>query len=815
MPSVPPEGWLSAMRTRAATLAATALVLTLGAAGTGAAAAPAKKPATPTCFGKHATKVLKANGKTLTGTKKNDVLVATGKNDTVLGLGGNDLICVTKPGKKVDAGTGNDKVSFVSGTVLGGAGNDTVTQKTGSTGTASIDGGAGNDTITLARGRATGDAGNDVITQNGRGLVHLDGGPGSDRLVVSAGVAPGSTADGGADPDQLVVPPAVLTAVSIPVTSGDTLNGVNLGIDQPASGGPAFTLVVDNRLSGGAPTPVSVLDPSYQLEPGSGSSVGFAGLAVAPGRDVASWSVHVNDGSPDDSGKGRPPQYLSHAFLAAGTYVVTGSVTDDHGATTVHSTTVVATTDLADIDPTITAGAPSGTSVTFTLTAPASPTKAPITSWVVDFGDQTEQSGTGSPDGHTVSHTYPQLGHYEATLQTLDTNGNHRSDEANVALGAVRTLSGRLMSNARIGLAARLIYPGESIRFDSWSQGYDSYTLDPGDGQAVIPGALSYFRYSTPGEYGLRWIGHRAAQPDEVLTIPVHVVAPPSSVHVQVPSFAAEGPVQVGFAGSVIGPGAKWTYTDPATGAAVNGTGPLPASLTEVLPARAGQYAMSLFPPYSVNVSIARSAVPLTDTTTLEYSVYTSAVINVVPLGTRAEPLVVDYYSGERRVGLESSTFIEQADTPIGVHAVTTTYAFDGTAITQAGTATTDPVTRVLGIGDHLIVATVLDSSGHVSRSTTIASIAGPTSLSDPADTTAVHGVAKAFGGWTEVVGANATARTWSIDWADSSPVTRGYGPIPATVNHTYATAGTYHPVVVVGDDHDQVEEQQFAVTVS
>ncbi len=133
---------------------------------------------------------------TLTGTRGSDVIVGTTNADTILGEGGGDIICSlggadTITGRSVsrlDAGSGNDRVTLTSGTdalLYGGAGDDTFTLDYVS---GRVDGGSDNDNISAAEG-----------------VVELWGASGRDRLALSRTRNPGSGLYGGPGDDTLLL----------------------------------------------------------------------------------------------------------------------------------------------------------------------------------------------------------------------------------------------------------------------------------------------------------------------------------------------------------------------------------------------------------------------------------------------------------------------------------------------------------------------------------------------------------------------------------------------------------------------------------
>jgi Ca2+-binding RTX toxin-like protein len=106
-----------------------------GGGGAAAATPPPTSTPPPTCKGK-AANVFRANGRTLTGTNKRDVIVGTSKKDQISSRGGNDLICAKGGNDTVNGGGGKDKLYGQGGKdkllgkggkdkLVGGGGNDT------------------------------------------------------------------------------------------------------------------------------------------------------------------------------------------------------------------------------------------------------------------------------------------------------------------------------------------------------------------------------------------------------------------------------------------------------------------------------------------------------------------------------------------------------------------------------------------------------------------------------------------------------------------------------------------------------------------
>ena len=139
--------------------------------------------------------------------------------------------------------------------------------------------------------------------------------------------------------------------------------------------------------------------------------------AVGPGRTIVSYNWNFGDGS---TGSGVT---TTHRYAGNGSYVVTLTVTDDAGATTQNTQTLVvgstASQPSASLTATPSTGKP-GQRVVFDASASTPGTGATIVSYKFDFGDGSPQETSSNP---VQSHVYPTAGTFVASVEVTDSLG--------------------------------------------------------------------------------------------------------------------------------------------------------------------------------------------------------------------------------------------------------------------------------------------------------------------------------------------------------------------------------------------------------
>jgi Ca2+-binding RTX toxin-like protein len=121
--------------------------------------------------------------RTITGTKKGEVIKGTHRADRISGRGGDDLINGKRGGDRLRGNRGNDTLIGAKGKdrLKGGRGEDRLL---GGPGRDRIVGGAGENQLNMVDGVEQGSPGNDVIKARNGQPDEIDCGAGQDKVVV-------------------------------------------------------------------------------------------------------------------------------------------------------------------------------------------------------------------------------------------------------------------------------------------------------------------------------------------------------------------------------------------------------------------------------------------------------------------------------------------------------------------------------------------------------------------------------------------------------------------------------------------------------
>jgi CSLREA domain-containing protein len=200
-------------------------------------------------------------------------------------------------------------------------------------------------------------------------------------------------------------------------------DGANVYVAASSSGGGAVAAF--SRAGGGGPPPPSNRAPTAAFDKTeNGLTVAFdASRSSDSDGAVASYAWAFGDGA---AGSGVSP---SHTYAAAGTYVVTLTVTDDGGATDTATASVVATAARPPNAPPAAAFTVStdGLDTSFDASASSDPDGS-IASYAWDFGDG------ASATGAAPAHTYASGGTYTVRLTVTDDAGATAAAEERVTV---------------------------------------------------------------------------------------------------------------------------------------------------------------------------------------------------------------------------------------------------------------------------------------------------------------------------------------------------------------------------------------------
>jgi PKD repeat protein len=193
-------------------------------------------------------------------------------------------------------------------------------------------------------------------------------------------------------------------------------SGVQLTIaNQPPTAALSITnSLTKSAVTGSVPTPASI----------TASTAG----STDPDGTIAASTINFGDGSAPVSGSS-----ASHTYSTAGTYTITGTVTDNLGATASQSASIVisSSTNLPPVA--VIAATPSSAYAPATISVSAAGSSDPdgtIASSVLNFGDGTSASGL------SASHTFSKAASYTLTATVTDNSGASSTATTSVTVKA-------------------------------------------------------------------------------------------------------------------------------------------------------------------------------------------------------------------------------------------------------------------------------------------------------------------------------------------------------------------------------------------
>ncbi len=210
------------------------------------------------------------------------------------------------------------------------------------------------------------------------------------------------------------------------------LNSGNYIVYVKAVGKPSLT----NKMSAGAELTVPNQPPAIVLSvtPSTAPAPATVSVSTAGSNDpdgtIATTSISFGDGSATVSGAS-----ASHIYKTAGTYTILASVTDNLGATSSKSATVVVTSGAVPNKPPVAviSATPASAYAPVTVSVSAAGSSDPdgtIAGVALNFGDGSSTSGL------TASHTYSNAGVYTLTATVTDSRGASSSASTTVTVKA-------------------------------------------------------------------------------------------------------------------------------------------------------------------------------------------------------------------------------------------------------------------------------------------------------------------------------------------------------------------------------------------
>lgn len=197
---------------------------------------------------------------------------------------------------------------------------------------------------------------------------------------------------------------------------------------------------------------------------------------ITGGNNVA-YVWDFGDGSPAEN----EPK-AKHLYVAPGVYTATVTASNEVSQVTASTTVIVAETitglQVVNDSPTLL-----GTATTLTATV----TAGSDVSYTWDWGDGTSPAASSA----VVSHTYPVLGYYTATVRAENAVSQQ---EASTMVTAYVTVTAAFTATPRVGVAPL------TVTFSSLSNGATGYQWDLGDGATATAPDLTHV-YSQTGRY--------------------------------------------------------------------------------------------------------------------------------------------------------------------------------------------------------------------------------------------------------------------------------------------------------------------------
>ena len=496
---------------------------------------------------------------------------------------------------------------------------------------------------------------------------------GTGPLTVSASTA------GSSDPDGTV------SSTSMDFGDGSAaVSGPSASHIYSTAGTYSVTATVTDNLGATATKSVAVVVSAAVNQPPVAAlsvspSSGVAPLNVTastagssdPDGTIASTSINFGDGSAAVSGPS-----ASHVYSAVGTYTITASVTDNLGATSTKSATVVV---IAPNQPPIAAvsATPSSAYGPASVSVSAAGSSDPdgtIASTVLNFGD-----GTGA-SVVTASHTYSAAGVYTITATVTDNQGASSTASTSVTVKAPEVIVSSPTSGTSLTSPVHVVASG----FSGYPVTAMQIYLDSALNDSVNSASLDTTVKMAPGTHSLVIKGWDSSGRNFSKSVSVTVVnrPPAAALTVSASSVLAGGSIAASTAGS--------SDPDGTIASSVINFGDGTASVS----ATSATHQYKLAGTYTVKATV---------TDNLGASSSTSTSVTVKPqFVTISSPTVTS---------TTNSSLIASGSSSSGYPIVATQVYLDGVKKFQSSTNTAS-VTLSLTTGTHTITIQGWDSSG-------------------------------------------------------------------------------------------------------
>ena len=248
--------------------------------------------------------------------------------------------------------------------------------------------------------------------------------------------------------------------------------------------GAATTSTLDVTVNNVAPTILEIIG-STEVE--EGESINYSATATDSRNDTLTYSWDFGDGSEIQQGAD-----VTHTFTDNGNYTVALTVTDDDGAATT-STLSVVVNNVAPVITEIIGDTEVSEGEEINYLAIASDGGDDTLTYTWDFGD-----GSESIEGENVTHTFTDNGNYTITLTVTDDDGAATSSTLDVTVNNVAPIITEITGDTEVNEGQEVTY--SAIAGDDGDDTLN-YSWNFGDGSEVVEGIDVTHTFTDNGNY--------------------------------------------------------------------------------------------------------------------------------------------------------------------------------------------------------------------------------------------------------------------------------------------------------------------------